>query len=211
MNESEQRLSLLSVEVLISHVQIELNVECHLPCMVFRLLDYPAVMIPYFDSWQLDNFHRLKQNQPNLNWKQLLSDQFYELRSANGNFLFNRGKSCLFKTYFKTLYTHLLNVPMFVLLIDQIHQNFNMNSTQFIGSCNVKLNELVEKLNQSIAQHGEDTPLVEHETFRCTLFNLMGTPIGTCDLAVRFCHYGSTILSHLPMFGAEPTVQEEKL
>lgn len=200
MTENEHLLSLLSVEVLISQVRIDLNMECHLPCVVFRLLDYPAVSIPYFDQWQIEEFHQLKQDYPKTTWRQLLSDQFYELRSANGKFNFNRGKSCLFKTYFKTLYTHLLNVPLFILLIDQIHDRGpNNQTTHFIGSGNVKLNELIEILNQSIIREGNDVPLVEQQTFHCNLFNLMGTPIGTCDLAVRFCHYGTTILSHLPM------------
>ena len=200
MTETDNPSSLLSIEVLVSHVHLGLNVECHLPCMVFRLLDYPAVSVPYFDSWQIDEFHQLKRDYPNMTWRQLLSDQFYELRSANGKFNFNRGKSCLFKTHFKTFYAHLLNVPMFLLLIDQINDpGSNEQTTQFIGSCNIKLNELIETLHQSITRNGNDVPLVEQQTFKCTLFNLMGTPIGTCYVAVRFCHYGKTILTHLPM------------
>ncbi|CAF4387519.1 unnamed protein product, partial [Adineta steineri] len=54
-------------------------------------------------------------------------------------------------------------------------------------------------LNQSIIKNGKDIPLVEQQTFYCTLFNLMGTQIGTCNVAVRFCHYGTTILTQLPM------------
>lgn len=211
MTDNENLLSLVSIEVLISHVQIGLNIECHLPCIVFRLLDYPAVSIPYFDQWQVQEFHHLKRDHPNLSWRQLLSDQFYELRSANGKFNFNRGKSCLFKTYFTALYQHLLNVPLFLLLIDQINnKGADDNTTQFIGSCNVKLNELIELLKQSIVKNGNEIPLVEQQTFRCTLFNLMGTSIGTCDVAVRFCHYGSTILSHLPMLDNEAAAKADK-
>jgi len=221
MTENENLLSLLSIEVLISQVEIDMNIPCHLPCMVFRLLDYPAVSIPFFDQWQIEEFHELKRIHPNVSWRQLLADQFYELRSANGKFNFKRGKSCLFKTYFKNLYNHLLNVPLFLLLIDQINNSStNVNTTQFIGSCNVKLNELIEVLNQSIIRNGTDIPLVEQETFHCTLFNLMGTKIGTCDVAVRFCHYGTTILTHLPMLddgivknmndkSSEPTTKEK--
>ena len=211
MTESEQLLSLLSIEVLVSQVQIDLNIECHLPCLVFRLLDYPAVSIPYFDAWQIEEFHQFKRDYPKASWRQLLSDQFYELRSANGKFNFSRGKSCLFKTYFKTLYTHLLNVPLFVLLIDQINdQGKNDQTTHFVGSCNVKLNELIELLNQAIIRNGNDIPLVEQQTFHCTLFNLMGTPIGTCDLAVRFCQYGTTILTQLPMLDDTVLTKAEK-
>ncbi|CAF2513510.1 unnamed protein product [Rotaria sp. Silwood2] len=214
MTENENLLSLISIEVLISQVHIDLNIECHLPCIAFRLLDYPAVLIPYFDQWQIDEFHNLKRDYPNLSWRQLLSDQFYELRGANGKFNFKRGKSCLFKTYFKTLYTHLLNVPLFLLLIDQINdKGMNDNTTQFIGSCNIKLNELIEILNQSIIRNGYDVPLVEQQTFQCTLFNLMGTRIGTCDVAVRFCHYGTTILTQLPMLddGSVVTKTDKKI
>ncbi|CAF3424662.1 unnamed protein product [Rotaria sp. Silwood1] len=192
-----------------NHVHIDLNVECHLPCIVFRLLDYPAVSIPYFDQWQIEDFHNLKKDYPNISWRQLLSDQFYELRSANGKFNFNRGKSCLFKIYFKTLYTHLLNVPLFILLIDQINDS-HTNKSHFIGSCNVKLNELIEILNQSIINNGYDIPLVEQQTFHCILFNLMGTKIGTCHIAVRLCHYGTTILTHLPMLDDEHATKTDK-
>ena len=38
----------------------------------------------------------------------------------------------------------------FYLLIKLMIQGKNNNTTQFIGSCNVKLNELIEMLNQSI-------------------------------------------------------------
>ena len=212
MAEKEDRLSLLSIEVLISHVQIDLKIECHLPCVVFRLLDYPAVSIPYFDQWQVEEFHSLKATYPQLSWRELLSDQFYELRSANGQFRFKRGKSCLFKTYFKTLRTHLLNVPLFLLLIDQINDqpSKNANTTHFLASCNVKLDQLIEILHQSIVKHGNDTPLVEQQTFHCTLFNLMGTSMGTCDLAVRFCHYGTTILTQLPMLDGEVVTTTER-
>ncbi|CAF1188202.1 unnamed protein product [Adineta ricciae] len=211
MTESEHPMSLLSIEVLISDVQINLGIECHLPCMVFRLLDYPAVSIPYFDQWQLEEFHNLKREHPHVPWRHLLSDQFYELRSANGKFHFKRGKSCLFKTYLKTLYAHLLNVPLFLLLIDQINDKGSHEDTsQFIGSCNIKLNELIEMLNQSILRNGSDIPLVEQQTFHSTLFNLMGTPIGTCNAAVRFCHYGTTILTQLPMLDEQTTSKGEK-
>ena len=210
MSKKENRLSLLSIEVLISDVHIELNVECHLPCLVFRLLDYPAVSIPYFDQWQVEDFHHLKNDHPQVSWRQLLSDQFYELRSVNGQWKFHRGKSCLFKTYFPNFYQHLLNVPLFLLLIDQIHEQ-NANQTHFIGSGNVKLNELIEVLNQSIDKNGYDIPLVEQQTFHCTLFNLMGTKIGSCNLAVRFCHYGTTILTQLPMLDEKiETIKTEK-
>ena len=111
----------------------------------------------------------------------------------------------------KTLYQHLLNVPLFILLIDQINnKGQNDNTTQFIGSCNVKLNELIEMLNQSINKNGNDIPLVEQQTFHCPLFNLMGTRIGNCDLAVRFCHYGTTILTHLPMLDEGMTTKVEQ-
>lgn len=211
MTENPNPLSLISVEVLINQVSIDLNIECHLPCIVFRLLDYPAVSIPYFDQWQIEEFHNLKRDYPHLTWRQLLSDQFYELRSANGKFNFKRGKSCLFKTYFKSLYAHLLNVPLFLLLIDQINdKSTNPNTSQFIGSCNIKLNELIEVLNQSIIKNGNDIPLVEQETYNCALFNLMGTRIGTCDVAVRFCHYGTTIVTHLPMLDDGSTTKTDK-
>ena len=211
MTENANLLSLLSIEVLVSDVNINLNIECQLPCIVFRLLDYPAVSIPYFDQWQTEEFHNLKRNYPDVSWRQLLSDQFYELRSANGKFKFKRGKSCLFKSYFKTLYSHLLNVPLFLLLIDQINdKGANDNTTQFIGSCNIKLNELIEMLNQSIIKNGYDLPLVEQQTFHCTLFNLMGTQIGACDVAVRLCHYGTTILTHLPMLDGGLVTKTEK-
>lgn len=209
MTQKENLLSLVSIEVLISDVQIDLNIECHLPCIVFRLLDYPAVSIPYFDQWEIEEFHNLKKDYPNLSWRQLLSDQLYELRSANGKFNFKRGKSCLFKIYFETLYKHLLNVPLFILLTDQINDN-HTNKSNFIGSCNVKLNELIEILNQSIIKNGPDVPLVEQQTFYCTLFNLMGTKIGTCDIAVRLCHYGTTILTQLPMLNEETSAKTEK-
>src|ERR1700722_15199948 len=125
MTDNVNLMSLISIEVLIDRAKIDLNIECHLPCMVFRLLDYPAVSIPYFDQWQIEEFHEIKRENPTIPWRQLLSDQFYELRSAKGTFNFKRGKSCLFKTYFKTLYVHLLNVPLFLLLIDQINNNNN--------------------------------------------------------------------------------------
>ncbi|CAF4771062.1 unnamed protein product, partial [Rotaria magnacalcarata] len=58
-------------------------------------------------------------------------------------------------------------------------------------------------------KNGNDIPLVEQETFNCTLFNLMGTRIGTCDVAVRFCHYGTTIVIHLPMFNDGAVVKTD--
>ncbi len=74
-----------------------------------------------------------------------------------------------------------------------------LSTLVFIGSCNVKLNQLIEILNQSIIKNGNDIPLVEQQTFHCTLFYLMSTQIDTCDLPVRFCHYGTTIWTHLSM------------
>ena len=50
MTENENLVSLLSIQILLSHAHIDLNIERHLPCIVFRLLDYPAVSIPYFDQ-----------------------------------------------------------------------------------------------------------------------------------------------------------------
>ena len=89
MTENENQLSLLSVEVLISHVEIDMNIECHLPCIVFRLLDYPAVSIPYFDQWQIEEFHNLKRNYPNVAWRQLLSDQFMNFVQLMENLILN--------------------------------------------------------------------------------------------------------------------------
>ncbi|CAF0743467.1 unnamed protein product [Didymodactylos carnosus] len=204
-------LSLLSIEVLIGRVEIDLDAECHLPCIVFRLLDYPAVSISYFDQWQIEQFHLYKHENNLKSWNEL-SDQFYELRSPSGVYEFKRGKSCLFKTYLNRLRSHLLNVPLFLLLIDQINMaNVDNSSTQFVGSCTIKLDKLIENLYNSIKMHGYDTPLVEQETNYCDLFNLMGRKIGSCDLAVRLCHYGKTILTHLPMLDTDHKhVEQEK-
>ena len=38
----------------------------------------------------------------------------------------------------------------------------------------------------------------------------MGTKIGTCDIAVRFCHYGTTILTHLPMLDDQLVIKTDK-
>ena len=60
--------------------------------------------------------------------------------------------------YFKTLYALLKSVPLS--LTDQINES-QANISRFIGSCNVKLNELIEILNQSIIKNGCDVPLAE--------------------------------------------------
>ncbi|UJR23624.1 hypothetical protein I4U23_026610 [Adineta vaga] len=154
------------------------------------------------------NFIRRKTNIPIF-----LGDNYYLINFMNfvqqrENLLLNVENRVYLK-HFKTLYTHLLNVPLFILLIDQINTS-NTNTSHFIGSCNVKLNELIEILNQSIQKNGTDIPLVEQQTFCCTLFNLMGTKIGTCDIAVRFCHYGTTFLTQLFVLDEESMKKTEK-
>ena len=85
MTDNVNLMSLISIEVLIDRVKIDLNIECHLPCMVFRLLDYPAVSIPYFDQWQIEEFHEIKRNYFPINFMNFVQQKVHSILNVENH------------------------------------------------------------------------------------------------------------------------------
>ena len=182
--------SLFSLELIVDRLCLHRSVECRIPAVAFRLLDFPTLLIYHVEP-ELAVTIRSK----------LLEDRYWpvpaqlnELKDRNtGAFLISRGKSCLFRVSPNTLVSSLSSAPLYVMVVDMFPE-----TPKLVGSCGVTLNASARDLYNNIVTNGISVPDVQAEKKELDLCNLMGTKLGTILLGYRLLSLGSALLSHIP-------------
>lgn len=180
--------SLFSLELVVDKVYIP-HVPCRFPAIAFRLLDYPTTVIKHVD----EELGRAIRSKISFDPSYQLPDQFIELKDRHGNFMVNKGKSCLFRIPADILKQHLANTPLYVMVIDLFPE-----VPKLVGNSSVPLNTLMDMICIDIAKLGSTVPSVHGDKGLFKLYNLMGKEIGYFVLGFRLLCLGPSLIPHLP-------------
>lgn len=186
--------SLFSLEIVVEKLYLP-NISCRFPTIACKLLDFPIITIDLLEKSTAESIRNKVKSQPD--WT--LPDQFENFKSSEDTFLFKHGKSCLFKICPQTLKSLLLNVPMYVMILDTLP-----NTPKLTGNASVPLDVAIRKICKDLNKNGPDIPVIYKDTGLLRVYNLMGKEIGYMTFGYRLLYLGSTLLPHI-------TVDESKM
>jgi len=182
--------SLFSLELIVDRLCLHQSVECRIPAVAFRLLDFPTLLIYHVEP-ELAAAIRLKLLS---NRCQSVPAQLSELKDRKtGAFLISRGKSCLFRVSPNAALSGLSSAPLYVMVVDMFPE-----TPKLVGSCGIPLSHCVRDLYNDIVTNGISVPAVRAEKKELHLCNLMGAKLGTVLLGCRLLSLGASLLSHIP-------------
>lgn len=196
--------SLLSLEVVINflkfdnlrnhdHSNSSPAVSCLLPCIAFRLLDYPAIAINLIDEYESKELkNRLQITEPIHQIEKLAC--FTDLLDVNGRFIFSKGKSCLFRAQLDTLRSHLRQTPLYLMILDTFFEPHKL-----IGTVTVPLYKLINEIFEETEILGKNsvTPSIKMSHGVMDVKNLMGEILGHLSFAIRLTSFGTSLLPHI--------------
>ncbi|CAG5134269.1 unnamed protein product [Candidula unifasciata] len=180
--------SLFSLELVVEKLYIP-HTPCRFPAIAFRLLDFPTIVIKHVD----DELGTAIRRKISFDQSYRLPDQFIELKDKHGNFMINKGKSCLMRMPADILRQHLANTPLYVMVIDLFPE-----VPKLVGNSSVPLNTLMDLICVDIAKVGPTVPSVHGDKGLFKLYNLMGNEIGYFVLGFRLLCLGPSLIPHLP-------------
>lgn len=181
--------SLFSVELVVDRLCLSKTTVCRFPSVAFRLLDFPTLVIHHVDLELAEMLRSKIAADPYYK----LPVKFSEFQDREGNFLVQKGKSCLFKVSPNTLQMHLANAPLYVMIMDTYP-----GTPKLVGSCSVPLNVVMDELYDEICQQGVAIPLAKGEKGSFEIFTLMGIKLGSVDFSYRLLSLGGALLRHIP-------------
>ncbi|XP_066280189.1 microtubule-associated protein 10-like [Branchiostoma lanceolatum] len=179
--------TLFSFEVVVESVQIRGVVQCRLPAVAFRLLDFPTLLIRHDVTEAALRMRELGINS-DPTWAPI-----EEEHGKAGRFEFGKGKSCLLRMRPEVLREHLRNIPLYVMVIDSWS-----DVPRLVGNSSVPLTSSMELVYQDIQSDGITSPSVHGEKGEFPLHNLMGTQIGTVEMGYRLMSLGTMLMQHVP-------------
>ena len=163
-----------------------IDVDCHLPSISFRLLDFPTQTVHMTDSERIAKIQDKIQENPDY------VKDLGKLKNSKGDIIFNKGKSCLFPLSFESAQAQLSEIPLYVVLTENVTK-----SPKFLGSVGISLVKIMDKLKEEILR---DSQTICNESIRGSypIKNLMGTRIAKLAVEVKLYYYGSNLVNHIP-------------
>ncbi|XP_033127757.1 microtubule-associated protein 10-like [Anneissia japonica] len=183
-----QTLFSLELDIDFVHVQPS-GVICRIPAVAFRLMDFPTLLIHHVSP---ANIERIKDS---IFTSHGVSPptQLKELKDHRGNFVFKKGKSCLFKSDIDNLLGHLKNTPLYVMILDMWP-----SVPKLVGNCSVSLQSTIEDIVDDVERTGISVPTVHGSKYNYKIYNLMGSEIGYVSLGFKLLSLGAGLISHIP-------------
>ena len=119
-------------------------------------------------------------------------DELGKLKSSSGDIIFNKGKSCLFPLSFESAQSQLSEIPLFIVLTDEVGKQ-----AKFLGSIGISLAKLMDSLRDKTAH---DSTAICNEALRGSypIKNLMGSRIAKLAVEVKLFYYGKNLVHHIP-------------
>lgn len=148
-----------------------------------RLLDFPTLLIYQPGSAVLQD-----SDQGSCEHKQSVRHE-----CDTFEYVFNKGKSCLFKINLDSLHIHLSNTPLYAMVLDM-----SDDIPKLIGTSQISLAKLVNQIWCDVEAYGISTPSSHGERATVDIFNLMGIKIGIISLGYKLISLGSSLLPHIP-------------
>lgn len=167
--------NLFSFELLVEFILIEKAKNFDELALGVRLLDFPTLLIYQPQQRSGD----INQQEDNKNDKR-------------GKYMFNRGKSCLFKMNLNSLHTNLSNTPLYAMVLD-----VKEDIPRLVGSSMVSLANVVDRISQDVTERGVSTPSSHGERGVVCISNLTGENIGSISLSYKLLSLGASLLPHI--------------
>ena len=176
---------LFSIEVFVRKLY-SLDVECHLPSLSFRLLDYPTQTVHITEEKRIFKIQEKISHNPDS-----IRD-LKKLKNSKDEIIFNKGKSCLFPLSFESAYSQLAEIPLYVVLAD-----ISGRTPKFLGSIGVSLLKMMDKLRDCIAR---DPSSICNDSIRGSypIRNMMGSRVAKLAIEVKLFYYGTNLVHHIP-------------
>lgn len=182
--------SLFSLELIVDQLSLHHSVECRIPAVAFRLMDFPTLLIYHVEP-ELAATIRTKLMEDHYRHVPAQLSQLKDRKT--GAFSICRGKSCLFRVSPNAMMTSFSSAPLYVMVVDMFPE-----TPKLVGSCGVPLKVCACELYDNIVANGISVPAVQAEKKELDLCNLMGTKLGTVLLGYRILSLGAALLSHIP-------------
>lgn len=189
---TEEVESLFSLELAVNSLCIVPHtVNCRMPAVAFRLLDFPSLIVQQLDETETKHLKEVIQK----TWSDAidLPNQLRELKDRHGNYEFNKAKSLLFKYKLNSFASHLQNTPLYVMVVDMW-----TIVPKLIAHCNISLSGVISSIRRDVSDLGLSVPSVHGMQGKFTVFNLMGSEIGWVSLGIRLLSLGGNLIPHIP-------------
>ncbi|KAA8584012.1 hypothetical protein FQN60_015220 [Etheostoma spectabile] len=169
---SEHLETLFSFELLVECIRVDKDsqVSDELALGV-RLLDFPTLVI--YQPQQSNGGIKHGQDQ-------------------QGEYAFNRGKSCFFKMNLNSLHTHLSNTPLYAMVLDVKEE-----IPKLVGTSLISLAKVMDRIRQAVTEHGASTPSSHGERGVVEICNLRGEKTGSISLSYKLLNLGASLLPHM--------------
>ena len=181
--------SLFSLELVVDKLFLQKKIVCRFPAIAFRLLDFPTLMIYHVEPQLAETIKAKIAADPYYK----PAAQLHELHDKDGCFPVKKGKSSLFRVAANTLFSHLTNTPLYVMVIDTYP-----DTPKLLGNSTIGLDCTMEAVYDDICKLGLSVPSVHGEKGVYKIYNLMGAEIGQVVLGFRLRSLGVALLSHIP-------------
>lgn len=167
---SENSETLFLFEFLVENIRLErlFQVSDRLALFV-RLLDFPPLLISQPSCGDTEHTEGEEQGKP-------------------GEYVFNRGKSCVFKMNIQSLLTQLFNTPLYATVLE-----VSEGRPRLVGSSLISL----ARVGDRIKQGGVSDPHSLIETGLSAFCDLAGERIGTISLRYKLVCLGASLLPHI--------------
>ncbi|XP_005169615.2 microtubule-associated protein 10 [Danio rerio] len=179
--------TLFSLELVIDYVRFGGSRGTVLdPAVGIRLLDFPTLLI----------YHSGREDPSKSGYADLCVSPealYHPDDGDNFKYTFHKGKSCLFKINLDSLHTHLLNTPLYAMVLDVKDE-----IPRLIGSSLISLAKVTERIKVDVGKHGINTPAAYGERLSSPICNLMGSSIGVISLAYKIVSLGAHLIPHIP-------------
>lgn len=180
--------SLFSLEVIVDKLTAP-SIVCRFPAVAFRLLDFPTLLIYHVEHDLAETIKSKVRSDSQYR----VPPQFPELKDRRQFFNFKKGKSCLFKIPPQTLHAHLMNTPLYMMLIDTYPE-----VPKLLGNCSIPLDDVMDLIFKDINHLGVSVPSAHGQKGDYKLFNLMGAEISEVTLGFRLLSLGMGLVQHIP-------------
>ncbi|XP_077073627.1 microtubule-associated protein 10 [Siphateles boraxobius] len=188
MNMSSTLETLFSLELVIDYVRVDgSRGKVLYPAVGVRLLDFPTLLI--YQSGHEDFSSKS-------GYTDLCVSPDALSQPDDGDYLkysFHKGKSCLFKMNLHSLHTHLLNTPLYAMVLDVKDE-----IPKLIGSSLISLAKVMDRIKLDVDKHGIGTPTAHGERLFTPICNLMGNSIGAISLVYKIASLGANLIPHIP-------------
>lgn len=189
MSNSGENESLFSLEVAVKTIFLKQAIVCRVPKVSVKMLDYPPMELNLFTDDEFVKIKEIIEKEPETVAQ---SPQIMQFQHSTGTYVFTQGKSMLIKERLSQLEEQLLNIPIYIMIVDVLP-----SIPKLVASFALSLEGSIRKIVQSVSLNGIEFPCAHGERDIFPLYNLMGSKVGEAEMGVRLSSLGVNMLDHV--------------